>query len=149
MDKKTVSELKQICRDNDFKGYSKFTKKDDLLKFLDENLQKKTAENDAELAKIIYESEKEFYEKKQQENIEKQKKEEEEKKKILIQNEKIIKEKQNYEYKQSLKIDIENQEKEKMEKYKNERDKKYSQTIQGDELENLRKARLLKFSKNI
>ena len=33
-----------------------------------------------------------------------------------------------------------------MEKYKNERDKKYSQIIQGDELENLRKARLLKFS---
>ena len=44
MDKKTVSEIKQICRDNDFKGYSKFTKKDDLLKFLDENLQKKTIE---------------------------------------------------------------------------------------------------------
>ena len=102
MDNKTVQELKQICRDNDFKGYSKYTKKQELLKFLDENLQMKDSQADAELAKLLYESEQEYFKKKQQEEIIAQKNEylrklkEEEQKKIKEQN--IMKINQDSEY---------------------------------------------------
>lgn len=154
MDNKTVQEIKQICRDNDFKGYSKYTKKQELLKFLDENLQKKDSQADEELAKLLYESEQEYFKKKQQEEIIAQKNEhlrklkEVEQKKIKAQN--VMKLNQDLEYEKALQEDIKRQEEEKkkkeMEDYKSMIDKKYAQKIEGDELKQMRLARLARFS---
>ena len=104
MNNKTVQELKQICRENDFKGYSKYTKKQELLKFfLMKIFKRKIHKADAELAKLLYESEQEYFKKKQQEEIIAQKngrflrkRKEEEQKKIKEQNE--MKNNQDLEY---------------------------------------------------
>ena len=123
MDNKTVQELKQICRDNDFKGYSKYTKKQELLKFLDENLQMKDSQADAELAKLLYESEQEYFKKKQQEEIIAQKNEylrklkEEEQKNIKEQN--IMKNNQDSEYENFYKKISKGKKKRKRKKWKN------------------------------
>ena len=150
MNNKTVQELKQICRDNDFRGYSKYTKKHELLKFIDENLQKKDSQADAELAKLLYESEQEYFKKKQQEEIITQKneylmkiKEAEQKR---IQEENKMKFVQDSEYEKALKADLERQAEEDKIKYKAMVEKKYAQKIEGEELKNMRLARLARFS---
>lgn len=154
MDNKTFQELKQICRENNFKGFSKYSNKKDLLKFLDENLQKKDSDADAELAKLLYESEQEYFQKKQKEEIIKQKneflkkKKEENEKRIHEEN--LLKQQQNEIYEKALQADLERQEEEKkkieMEKYKLEKDKLYSEKITGDELNKMRLARLARFN---
>ena len=149
MNNKTVQELKQICRDNDFKGYSKYTKKQELLKFLDENLQKKDSQADAELAKLLYDSEQEYFKKKQQEEILAQKNEYlskiKEADKKRIQEENKMKFNQDSEYEKALKADLERQAEEDKIKYKAMVEKKYAQKIEGKELENMRLARLARF----
>ena len=149
MNNKTVQELKQICRDNDFKGYSKYTKKQELLKFLDENLQKKDSQADAELAKLLYDSEQEYFKKKQQEEIITQKNEYlskiKEADKKRIQEENKMKFNQDSEYEKALKADLERQAEEDKIKYKAMVEKKYAQKIEGKELENMRLARLARF----
>lgn len=39
MEKKTITELKSICRENNYKGFSKYTKKKDLLDFIQNKQQ--------------------------------------------------------------------------------------------------------------
>ena len=154
MDNKTVRELKQICRENDFRGFSRYSKKEELLNFLDKNLQKKDSDADAELAKLIYESEQEYFQKKQKEEIIKQhneilrKKKAEDEKRIYEEN--LVKKEQNELYEKALQEDLRRQEEEKnkieMEKYKLEKDRLYSLNITGEELNNMRLARLARFN---
>ena len=154
MDNKTVRELKQICRENDFRGFSRYSRKEELLNFLDKNLQKKDSDADAELAKLIYESEQEYFQKKQKEEIIKQqneilrKKKEEDEKRIYEEN--LVKKEQNEVYEKALQEDLKRQEEEnkkiEMEKYKLEKDRLYSLNITGEELNNMRLARLARFN---
>ena len=100
MENKTVQELKNYCRDNNISGFSKYTKKQELLQFVNNKIndkmnlqmnmqmnmqvnqpmqqpiqhnQPKQVDQDAELARLLYESEKEYYIQKQNESIQKQK----------------------------------------------------------------------------
>ena len=104
MENKTIQELKNYCRDNNISGFSKYTKKQELLHFVNTkindkmnlqvnqpmqmnmqmNMQNHQVHQDqpneqvdqgAELAKLLYESEKEYYIQKQNESIQKQKEE--------------------------------------------------------------------------
>lgn len=164
MDNKTIVELKNICKMNNYSGYSKFTRKSDLINFIKQkqdisqnNLsfeftnkyqpENPNESNDFKLAKAIMESEEQYYIQKQNEEIEQQrlnfiqqKKIEDETRIKKIEEEK---QKQNLEYELALQEDIKRQE---MEKYKKEIDIKYSQKITGDELTKLREARLARFS---
>ena len=81
MENKTVQELKNYCRDNNISGFSKYTKKQELLQFVNNKLndkknlqmnQPKQVDQDAELAKLLYESEKSYYIQKQNESIKQQ-----------------------------------------------------------------------------
>lgn len=150
MDSKTMNELKTYCRENKIKGYSKYSKKQDLLDFVN----KEISDKDAALAKQLYESEQDYFLKLQNEEIQKQKdeilKEERRLKDEALAFEKMMKMKQNDEYEMALKVDLKRQEEEEVKEamviYKEVRDKKYAEKISTDDLEIMRKARLSRFS---
>ena len=70
MDNKTVSEIKEYCRDNNITGYSKFHRKQELVDYVNQQMNNHHIPNqqivaDAEFAKALLNSEREFYMKKQ------------------------------------------------------------------------------------
>jgi len=159
MENKTVSELKNYCRDNNLSGYSKYTRKQDLMNFINSNINNQQMNNqqmitDAEFAQALLNSEKEFYidqqnkaiqqqriahEKERHEMLEKKKKEDDIKNKILQET----LGKQNQEYEDALKADLLQKEKEEI---LQERDKKYAEKISNEDLDKIRLARLARFS---
>ena len=159
MENKTVSELKNYCRDNNLSGYSKYTRKQDLMNFINSNINNQQMNNqqmitDAEFAQALLNSEKEFYinqqnkeiqqqriahEKERHEMLEKKKQEDDIKNKILQET----LEKQNQEYEDALKADLLQKEKEEI---LQERDKKYAEKISNEDLDKIRLARLARFS---
>ena len=165
MENKTVSELKRYCRDNNLTGYSKYTRKQDLMEFVNSNINNNQQMNnkqihnqqmisDADFAQALLNSEKEFYidqqnkeiqqqriayEKQRQEMLEKKKKEDDIKNKIF--QETFVK--QNQEYENALKADLLQKEKEET---LQERDKKYTEKISNEDLDKIRLARLARFS---
>ena len=158
MEHKTVSEIKGYCRDNNITGYSKFTKKQELMDFVNnQDVPNQQIVSDAEFAKALLNSEREFYMKEQYEEIQKQKlhydKEREEmlkKKKHeadiknkIIQETKFL---QDQEYEKALQQDLENNMMEQQEEEIVEEIKPtFPEKISGDELEKMRMARLSRF----
>ena len=115
MDNKTVSEIKGYCRDNNITGYSKFTKKQELMDFVNQYIPNQQIVDDAEFAKALLNSEREFYMKKQYEEIQKQKLQYEKERETFLENKKqenkIIQEtrvSQDHEYEKALQQDLEN-----------------------------------------
>lgn len=123
MEQNTIAELRKFCKDNHYKGYSKFAKKKDLLEFI-KNSQL------TDMNKAIRESQEEN--RKQQEYIRQQQQQ--------LENE--MKAQQNSEYEKALQEDLKRQE---MEDYKKKRDVLYSQPISINDLEDIRAARLARF----
>ena len=160
MDNKTVSEIKEYCRDNHITGYSKFTKKQELMDFVNQYIPDQQIVSDAEFAAALLNSEREFYMKKQQEEIKKQKLQYEKERETFLENKKqenkIIQEtrvSQDHEYEKALQQDLENNVvedvleeviEEVVEEVKNDVNN-YSEKISGDELEKMRMARLSRF----
>ena len=164
MDNKTISELREYCRENNLNGHSKYTKKQDLLNFVNEyinNIKNQQVIEDNKYANALLESEKEYHKneqrkiylkqreafmKQREEFLNKQKQEE-----IIKKQEEDIKNKliqetltnQNEEYENALKADLLQKEKE---EYIIERDKMYAQKISNEELDKIRLARLSRFS---
>ena len=157
MDNKTISELRSYCRENNLNGHSKYTKKQDLLNFVNgyiNNIKNQQVIEDNKYANALLESEKEYhkneqrkiylkqreaYMKQREEFLNKQKQEE------IIKN-KLIQEtltNQNEEYENALKADLLQKEKE---EYIIERDKMYAQKISNEELDKMRLTRLSRFS---
>lgn len=122
MEQNTIAELRKFCKDNHYKGYSKFAKKKDLLEFI-KNSQL------TDMNRAIRESQEEN--RKQQEYIRQQQQ---------LENE--MKAQQNSEYEKALQEDLKRQE---MEDYKKKRDVLYSQPISINDLEDIRAARLARF----
>ena len=122
MEQNTIVELRKFCKDNHYKGYSKFAKKKDLLEFI-KNSQL------TDMNRAIRESQEEN--RKQQEYIRQQQQ---------LENE--MKAQQNSEYEKALQEDLKRQE---MEDYKKKRDVLYSQPISINDLEDIRAARLARF----
>ena len=163
MENKTVQELKNYCRDNNISGFSKYTKKQELLQFVNNKLndkknlqmnQPKQVDQDAELAKILYESEKEYYIQKQNESIQKQKeefmKQQAEQDEInrlhnlkKIEEDALMKKEQEQEYEKALQEDLKKME---MMKCKEERDIKYAAKISNEDMDIIRMARLARFN---
>ena len=158
MDNKTISELRSYCRENNLNGHSKYTKKQDLLNFVNGHIKNLQIIEDNKYANALLESEKEYHKNeqrkiylkqreafmKQREEFLKKKKEEENIKNKLIQE---TLEKQNEEYENALKADLLQKEKEKEnEETIQERDKRYAQKISNEELDKIRLARLARFS---
>ena len=176
MENKTVQELKNYCRDNNISGFSKYTKKQELLQFVNNKLndkknlqmnqpmqqhnqhnqhnQPKQVDQDAELAKLLYESEKEYYIQKQNESIQKQKeefmKQQAEQDEInrlhnlkKIEEDALMKLEQEQEYEKALKEDLKKME---MMKCKEERDIKYAAKISNEDMDIIRMARLARFN---
>ena len=157
MDNKTISELREYCRDNNLNGHSKYTKKQDLLNFVNGYIKDQQIIEDNKYANALLESEKEYhkneqrkiylkqreaYIKQREELINKQKQED------IIKN-KLIQEtltNQNEEYENALKADLLQKEKEAKEYTIQERDKMYAQKISNEELDKIRLARLSRFS---
>ena len=161
MDNKTVSEIKGYCRDNNITGYSKFTKKQELMDFVNnQDVPNQQIVSDAEFAAALLNSEREFYMKKQYEEIKKQKLQYEKERETFLENKKqenkIIQEtrvSQDHEYEKALQQDLENNVvedvleeviEEVVEEVKNDVNN-YSEKISGDELEKMRMARLSRF----
>ena len=88
MDNKTVSEIKEYCRDNHITGYSKFTKKQELMDFVNQYIPDQQIVSDAEFAAALLNSEREFYMKKQYEEIQKQKLQYEKERETFLENKK-------------------------------------------------------------
>ena len=163
MENKTVQELKNYCRDNNISGFSKYTKKQELLQFVNNKLndkknlqmnQPKQVDQDAELAKLLYESEKEYYIQKQNESIQKQKeefmKQQAEQDEInrlhnlkKIEEDALMKKEQEQEYEKALQEDLKKME---MMKCKEERDIKYAAKISNEDMDIIRLARLSRFN---
>ena len=169
MENKTVHELKNYCRDNNISGFSKYTKKQELLQFVNNKLndkknqpmqqpihhnQPKQVDQDAELAKLLYESEKEYYIQKQNESIQKQKeefmKQQAEQDEInrlhnlkKIEEDALMKLEQEQEYEKALQEDLKKMD---MLKCKEERDKKYAAKISNEDMNIIRMARLARFN---
>ena len=167
MENKTVQELKNYCRDNNISGFSKYTKKQELLHFVNNHINNKInnvsfnqpiqpnqLDQDAEFAKLLYESEKEYYIQKQNESIQKQKeefmKQQAEQDEInrlhnlkKIQEEALMKQEQEQEYEKALQEDLKKME---MLKCKEERDKKYAAKISNEDMNIIRMARLARFN---
>jgi hypothetical protein len=163
MENKTVHELKNYCRDNNSSGFSKYTKKQELLQFVNNKLndkknlqmnQPKQVDQDAELAKLLYESEKEYYIQKQNESIQKQKeefmKQQAEQDEInrlhnlkKIEEDALMKLEQEQEYEKALQEDLKKME---MMKCKEERDIKYAAKISNEDMDIIRMARLARFN---
>ena len=158
MEHKTVSEIKGYCRDNNITGYSKFTKKQELMDFVNnQHIPNQQIVSDAEFAKALLNSEREFYMKKQYEEIQKQKLQYEKQRETFLENKKqenkIIQEtriSQDHEYEKALQQDLENnmmeQHEEVLEEVEKEVKTNYSEKISGEELEKMRMARLSRFS---
>jgi len=158
MEHKTVSEIKGYCRDNNITGYSKFTKKQELMDFVNsQDVPNQQIVSDAEFAKALLNSEREFYMKKQYEEIQKQKLQYEKQRETFLENKKqenkIIQEtriSQDQEYENALQQDLENnmmeQHEEVLEEVEKEVKTNYSEKISGEELEKMRMARLSRFS---
>ena len=160
MDNKTVSEIKGYCRDNNITGYSKFTKKQELMDFVNQYIPNQQIVSDAEFATALLNSEREFYMKKQYEEIQKQKLQYEKERETFLENKKqenkIIQEtrvSQDHEYGKALQQDLENNMvedvseeviEEVVEEVKNDVNN-YSEKISGVELEKMRMARLSRF----
>ena len=160
MDNKTVSEIKEYCRDNHITGYSKFTKKQELMDFVNQYIPDQQIVSDAEFAAALLNSEREFYMKKQYEEIKKQKLQYEKERETFLENKKqenkIIQEtrvSQDHEYEKALQQDLENNVvedvleeviEEVVEEVKNDVNN-YSEKISGVELEKMRMARLSRF----
>ena len=157
MDSNTFKDLQTFCRLNQIKGFSKFKKKQELLEFVNNEINIR----DAELAQQLFDSEDEYMKKKQDELILQQQKEIQEnkqKEKILkqqmLEQENTMKLKQDEEYEKALQEDLKmlEQEKIKQEKIKQENilkqeiDKKYSVKISNEDLEMMRLARIARFS---
>ena len=138
MERKTIDELKSICRENNYKGFSKFTKKKDLLEFI-QSKQRSAPVSNAVLTPIqpptspispiisqtltpplIPSSS----------NI------------MLPQTEKTLTEIQNEEYELALQKE---KKKKKKEDYKAEIDKLYSEKLTNSELDKIRLVRLNRF----
>ena len=158
MDNKTVSEIKGYCRDNNITGYSKFTKKQELMDFVNnQDVPNQQIVDDAEFAAALLNSEREFYMKKQYEEIQKQKLQYEKERETFLENKKqenkIIQEtrvSQDHEYEKALQQDLENNVvedvlEEVIEEVVEEVKTNYSEKISGDELEKMRMARLSRF----
>jgi len=165
MENKNVKELKKYCKDNNISGYSKYTKKQELFNFVNDqmnlqindqiNLQMNDQVNqDAELAKLLYKSEEEYYIKKQNEAIKKQKEkfmkqraEQDELNKVhnlkKIEEESLMKQEQEQEYEKALQEDLKKME---MLKCKGERDIKYAAKISNEDMNIIRMARLARFN---
>jgi hypothetical protein len=163
MENKTVQELKNYCRDNNISGFSKYTKKQELLQFVNNKLndkknlqmnQPKQVDQDAELAKLLYESEKSYYIQKQNESIQKQKeefmKQQAEQDEInrlhnlkKIEEDALMKKEQEQEYEKALQEDLKKME---MMKCKEERDIKYAAKISNEDMDIIRMARLARFN---
>ena len=168
MEHKTVSEIRIYCRNNNITGYSRYTRKQELVDFVNENIHEQQMNNqqmnnqhipnpqivsDAEFAKALLNSEREFYMKKQYEEIQKQKlhyekqreemlkkkKQEDDIKNKIIQETRIS---QDLEYENALQQDLENN---MVEQHIEEIKPKYTEKISGDELEKMRMARLSRF----
>ena len=154
MDNKTISELRSYCRENNLNGHSKYTKKQDLLNFVNVNIKNQQVIEDNKYANALLESEKEYhkneqrkiylkqreaYMKQREEFLNKQKQEEDIKNKLI--QETLTN--QNEEYENALKADLLQKEKE---EYIIERDKMYAQKISNEELDKMRLARLSRFS---
>ena len=157
MDNKTISELREYCRENNLNGHSKYTKKQDLLNFINgyiNNIKNQQVIEDNKYANALLESEKEYhkneqrkiylkqreaYIKQREELINKQKQEDNIKNKLI--QETLTN--QNEEYENALKADLLQKEKE---EYIIERDKMYAQKISNEELDKMRLARLSRFS---
>ena len=164
MDNKTISELREYCRENNLNGHSKYTKKQDLLNFVNgyiNNIKNQQVIEDNKYANALLESEKEYHKneqrkiylkqreaymkqreafmKQREELINKQKQEEDIKNKLI--QETLTN--QNEEYENALKADLLQKEKE---EYIIERDKMYAQKISNEELDKMRLARLSRFS---
>ena len=164
MDNKTISELRSYCRENNLNGHSKYTKKQDLLNFVNgyiKNIKNQQVIEDNKYANALLESEKEYHKneqrkiylkqreaymkqreafmKQREELINKQKQEEDIKNKLI--QETLTN--QNQEYDNALKADLLQKEKE---EYIIERDKMYAQKISNEELDKMRLARLSRFS---
>ena len=154
MNNKTISELRLYCRENNFNGHSKYTKKQDLLNFVNGYIKDQQIIEDNKYANALLESEKEYHKNeqrkiymkqreaymKQREEIMHKKKQEE-----IIKN-KLIQEtltNQNEEYENALKADLLQKEKEECIQ---ERDKRYAEKISNEELDKIRLARLSRFS---
>ena len=58
---KTISELRLYCRDNNLNGHSKYTKKQDLLNFVNEHIKNLQIIEDNKYANALLESEKEYH----------------------------------------------------------------------------------------
>ena len=161
MEGETVSEIKEYCRDNNITGYSKFTKKQELMDFVNnQDVPNQQIVDDAEFAAALLNSEREFYMKKQYEEIKKQKLQYEKERETFLENKKqenkIIQEtrvSQDHEYEKALQQDLENNMvedvseeviEEVVEEVKNDVNN-YSEKISGDELEKMRMARLSRF----
>ena len=116
MEGETVSEIKEYCRDNNITGYSKFTKKQELMDFVNnQDVPNQQIVDDAEFAAALLNSEREFYMKKQYEEIKKQKLQYEKERETFLENKKqenkIIQEtrvSQDHEYEKALQQDLEN-----------------------------------------
>ena len=163
MENKTVQELKNYCRDNNISGFSKYTKKQELLQFVNNKIndkknlqmnQPKQVDQDAELAKLLYESEKVYYIQKQNESIQKQKeefmKQQAEQDEInrlhnlkKIEEDALMKKEQEQEYEKALQEDLKKME---MMKCKEERDIKYAAKISNEDMNIIRMARLSRFN---
>ena len=163
MENKTVQELKNYCRDNNISGFSKYTKKQELLQFVNNKIndkknlqmnQPKQVDQDAELAKLLYESEKSYYIQKQNESIQKQKeefmKQQAEQDEInrlhnlkKIEEDALMKLEQEQEYEKALQEDLKKME---MMKCKEERDIKYAAKISNEDMDIIRMARLARFN---
>lgn len=120
MEKKTIGELKTICRENNYKGFSKFTKKKDLLEFIQSKQTVNSSVSDVisqstDITLPVTET---------------------------ILNEKTLTEIQDEEYEIALQKDLERQ---KQEAYKAEIDKLYSEKLSDTELDKVRLARLNRF----
>ena len=162
MDQKTVSEIKGYCRDNNITGYSKFHRKQELVDYVNQQMNNQHIPNpqivsDAEFAKALLNSEREFYMKKQYQEIQEQKLQYEKQRETFLENKKqenkIIQEtriSQDHEYEKALQQDLENnmmeQHEEVLEEVEKEVKTNYSEKISGEELEKMRMARLSRFS---
>ena len=161
MNNKTISELRSYCRDNNLNGHSKYTKKQDLLNFVNGYIKDQQIIEDNKYANALLESEKEYHKNEQrkiymeqrkaymkqreeflkkQEEITLKKKQEEIIKNKLIQETLTT---QKEEYENALKADLLQKEKEETIQ---ERDKRYAQKISNEELDKIRLARLARFS---
>ena len=163
MDNKTVSEIKEYCRDNNITGYSKFARKQELVVYVNQQMNNQHIPNqqmnnqqivaDAEFATALLISEREFYMKKQHEEIQKKKLQYEKQRENFLeikkQENKIIQEtrvSQDLEYEKALQQDLENNIAEQQDDEVVEGIKpNYPEKISCDELEKMRMVRLSRF----